>query len=57
MCMKIELSPTPLRHARRKLSAYYLSIKTLKIISRRNYTTLPVVPDATLEHINAIAAA
>jgi len=36
-------------------SAQFLSIKTLKIISRRNYTIL--LPDATLEHINAIAAA
>ena len=35
-------------------AAQFLSIKTLKVISRRNYTILPVVPDATLEHINAL---
>ena len=38
-------------------SAQFLSIKTLKVISRRNYTILPVVPDATLDRINSIAAA
>jgi len=38
-------------------SAQFLSLKTLKIVSRVHYTILPVVPDGTLERINAIAAA
>ena len=38
-------------------SAQFLSLKTLKVISRSNYTRLPVVPDTTLERINSIAAA
>ena len=30
---------------------------TGKVVSRRHYTLLPVVPDGTLQRINAIAAA
>ena len=63
MYTKTVLSPTPPSRAPKKQSAYYLSPtspdrgNSLKVKSRRNYTLLPVVPDATLERINAIAAA
>jgi len=38
-------------------AAKFLSIKTLKIVSRSNYTRLPVVPTATLERLNRIGTA
>ena len=38
-------------------SGQFLSLKTKKVVSRRHYTLLPVVPDGTLDRINAIAAA
>ena len=38
-------------------SGQFLKLETGKVVSRRHYTLLPVVPEGTLQRINAIAAA